>query len=106
MVRYAAAASTTGSVVLHGISPARSDIVATPDPGMARTLEGLLLAEELIAGFVARAVEIAESGAKQSAQSSAKVSSSRTKLIAAVEADRVDAASEDYAHPGCRCTVM
>lgn len=99
MVRYTAA----------GNSPTRSNVVATPSPGMARTLDGLLLAEDILSFLVAHAVEMAENGAQQSMQKSAGIPSSvRTTLAVVTEGDRGDAASEDDHHtvPNCRCNVM
>ncbi|EFJ50862.1 hypothetical protein VOLCADRAFT_88215 [Volvox carteri f. nagariensis] len=109
VIRHMAAASTNSSGAWPGTSPARSDVVAKPSPTMARTLDGLLLAEDIVAALVAAAVEMAENGAKQSARSNGGTARPlRQKLAVVSEGDRADVASEygDGKGPDCRCHVM
>ncbi|GLC72083.1 hypothetical protein PLESTF_001202100 [Pleodorina starrii] len=103
LLRHTAAASVSGSAAWPGMSPSRSDVVATPDPGMARKINEVMLAEDILAELMARAVELAESGAKRGAKDSVGVTPPRSLLTVVSEVDRGDVECEGTCKVSAPC---
>ncbi|KXZ53047.1 hypothetical protein GPECTOR_8g42 [Gonium pectorale] len=115
-LRLAAAAATSSGSALWSAACPRVDMVAVDDPDMKRTLDAILVAEDLVVELMERAIEVArqrvQEHEQQAAEALRRATTGRAGRRAAAQergsgGEEVAATEEEEQgpKPGCQCTI-